>query len=160
MFVFGNIYNIKRRESMKSLKSTIFESCIFFGICGLALILHKQGLFPNISEGVAKAIMPISLIVGVGFIFVVLISYLKYREIKYNPKSKEVFEIYDTDERNIYLKDKTNSKVYDLFNIIEIPLSLVLLFIGFNELGIGLMILHFVKGFIRFLIYINIRKKY
>ena len=94
---------------MKSLKNTIFESIIFFGICGLALILYKQGLLPNISEGVAKAIPPISLILVVGFICVTLISYLKYREIKYNPKSKEAFEIYDTDERSIYLKDKTNS---------------------------------------------------
>ncbi len=145
---------------MKSLKNTIFESIIFFGVCVIALILYKQGLFPNISEGVTKAIMPISLILGVGFIFVVLISYLKYREIKYNPKSKEVFEIYDTDERNIYLKDKTNSKVYNIFNIIEIPISLILLFSGFDELGIGFMIFHFVKEGIRFLIYMNLSKKY
>ena len=99
---------------MKSLKNTIFESIIFFGVCAVALILYKQGSFPNISEGVTKAIMPISIVLGAGFIFVVLISYLKYREIKYNPKSKEAFEIYDTDERNIYLKDKTNSKVYNI----------------------------------------------
>lgn len=145
---------------MKSLKNAIFESIIFFGVCVLALILYKQGSFPNTSEGVAKAIPSISLILGVGFIFVVLISYLKYREIKYNPKSKEVFEIHDTDERNIYLKDKTNSKVYNIFNIIEIPLSLILLFIGFDELGIGLMIFHFVKEGVRFLIYMNLSKKY
>lgn len=145
---------------MKSLKNTIFESIIFFGVCVIALILYKQGLFPNISEGITKAIMPISLILGVGFIFVVLISYLKYREIKHNPKSKEVFEIYDTDERNIYLKDKTNSKVYNIFNIIEIPLSLILLFTGFDELGIGLMIFHFVKEGIRFSIYMNLSKNY
>ena len=143
-----------------TLKNTIFESIIFFGICGLALILYKQGLLPNISEGVAKAIPPISLILVVGFICVTLISYLKYREIKYNPKSKEAFEIYDTDERSIYLKDKTNSKVYNIFNIIEIPISLILLFIGFEELGIGIMILHFVKEGIRFLLYMNLSKKY
>ncbi|MGL5378548.1 hypothetical protein [Clostridium sp.] len=145
---------------MKSLKNTIFESIIYFGICGLAIILYKQGLLPNISDGVAKAIHPISLILGVGGIFVVLISYLKYREIKYNPKSKEIFETFDTDERNIYLKDKTNSKVYTIFNIIEIPLGLILLFLGFDEVGIGLMIYHFLKEGIRFLIYINLSKKY
>ncbi|MEG2289384.1 MAG: hypothetical protein RR891_05340 [Clostridium sp.] len=145
---------------MKSLKNTIFESIIFFGVCGLALILYKQGLFPNMSESVIKAMTPISLVLAVGFIFVVLISYLKYREIKCNPKSKEAFEIYDTDERNIYLKDKTNSKTYDIFNIIEIPLSLILLFIGFDELGIGLMIYHFLKEGIRFSIYMNLSKKY
>ena len=145
---------------MKSLKNTIFESIIFFGVCAVALILYKQGSFSNISEGVTKAIMPISIVLGAGFIFVVLISYLKYREIKYNPKSKEAFEIYDTDERNIYLKDKTNSKVYSIFNIIEIPISLILLFTGFDELGIGLMIFHFVKEGIRFLIYMNLSKKY
>ncbi len=82
------------------------------------------------------------------------------RSIKYNPKAKEVFEIYDNDERNIYLKDKTNSKVYSIFNIIEIPLSLILLFIGFDEFGIGIMIFHFVKEGIRFLIYMNLSKKY
>lgn len=85
---------------------------------------------------------------------------LTERSIKYNPKSKEAFEIYDNDERNIYLKDKTNSKVYKLFNIIEIPLSLILLFIGFDELGIGLMIFHFVKEGIRFFIYMNLSKQY
>ncbi|MEG0309120.1 MAG: hypothetical protein RR636_14335 [Clostridium sp.] len=145
---------------MKSLKNTIFESIIFFGVCGLALILYKQGLFPNMSESVIKAMTPISLVLAVGFIFVVLISYLKYREIKCNPKSKEVIEIYDTDERNIYLKDKTNSKIYDIFNIIEIPLSLILLFTGFDELGIGLMIYHFLKEGIRLSIYMNLSKKY
>lgn len=145
---------------MKSLKNSIFESIIFFGVCGLALILYKQGSLPNISEGVAKAIEPISLILGLGFIFVVLISYLKYREIKHNPKAKEAFEIYDNDERNIYLKDKTNSKVYNIFNIIELPLSLILLFTGFDELGIGLMIFHFVKEGVRLLIYMNISKNY
>lgn len=145
---------------MKSLKNTIFESIILFGVCGLALILYKQGLFPNISEGVIKAIPSIIMILSIGFIFVVLISYLKYREIKHNPNSKEIFEIYDTDERRIYLKDKTNSKVYNIFNTIEIPLSLILLFTGFDELGVGLMIFHFVKEGIRFSIYLNLSKKY
>ncbi|MGL5695008.1 MAG: hypothetical protein ACRCXA_13080 [Peptostreptococcaceae bacterium] len=145
---------------MKSLKNTIFESTIFFGACGLMLVLYKQGLLPNIPEGVAKAIPSISLILSVGFIFVVLISYLKYREIKYNPESKEVFEIHDTDERNIYLKDKANSKVYNIFNIIEIPISLILLFTGFEELGVGIIIIHFVKEGIRFSIYRSISKKY
>lgn len=145
---------------MKSLKNTIFESIIYFGICGLAIILYKQGFLPNISESVTKAIQPISFIVGVGFIFVVLISYLKYREIKYNPKSKELFETFDTDERNIYLNDKTNSKVYTIFNIIEIPLSLILLFVGFEEIGIAFMIYHFIKEAMRFLTYMNLSKKY
>lgn len=145
---------------MKSLKNTIFESIILFGVCGLALILYKQGLFPNISEGVINAIPSITMILSIGFIFVVLISYLKYREIKYNPNSKEIFEIYDTDERRIYLKDKTNSKVYTIFNIVEIPISLILLFTGFDELGTGLMVFHFVKEGIRFLIYLNLSKKY
>lgn len=118
---------------MKTLKNTLFESIIFFGIYSLALILYKHEYFPNVSESVAKALIPISLMLGIGVIFVILISYLKYREVKYNPKSKEIFEIYDIDERNIYLRDKTNSKVYDFFNIIEIPLSLILLLIGLME---------------------------
>lgn len=145
---------------MKSLKNTIFESVILFGVCGLALVLYKQGLLHNISEGVARAIPSISLILGIGFIFVILISYLKYREIKYNPESKEVFEIYDTDERNIYLKDKANATVYKIFNVIEIPISLILLFTGFDELGTGLMIFHFIKEGIRYTVYRNISKKY
>lgn len=89
---------------MKSLKSTIFESSILFAACGLALILYKRGLLPNISEGISMAIPSMTLLLGIGFIFIVLISYLKYREIKYNPKSKEVFEIYDTDYKRV---DKT-----------------------------------------------------
>ncbi|MGL5439850.1 MAG: hypothetical protein ACRDB0_01230 [Paraclostridium sp.] len=145
---------------MKSLKNTIIEGIILFGICGSLLISYKQGLFANMSEGVIKAIPSIKMILSIGFIFVVLISYLKYREIKHNPNSKEIFEIYDIDERRIYLKDKTNSTVYIIFNIVEIPISLILLFTGFDELGIGLMVFHFVKEGIRFLTYINLSKKY
>lgn len=145
---------------MKSLKNTIFESVIFFAICALALILYKQGMLSNISEGVSRAMPSIAVLLVIGGIFIILISYLKYRGIKYNPQVKEAFEIYDTDERKIYLKDKTNSKVYNIFNIIEIPISLILLFAGFDELGIGLMILHFVKEGIRFSVYMNLSKKY
>lgn len=145
---------------MKSIKRSILEGTVLFGPCILLLALYSKGLLPNISEGVTKAIPSMTLILGLGAVFIILITYLKHREIKTNPESKEVFEIYDTDERRIYLKDKANSKAYDIFNTIEIPLALILLFTGFDNLGIGLMVFHFVKEGVRFLIHLKISKEY
>ena len=145
---------------MKSIKRSILESTVLFGTCILLLALYSKGLLPNISEGVTKAIPSMTLILVLGAIFIILTTYLKHREIKTNPESKEVFEIYDTDERRIYLKDKANSKAYDIFNIIEIPLCLILLFTGFDDLGVALTIFHFVKQGVRSLIHLKISKEY
>ena len=136
------------------------EGAVLFGTCILLLTLYSKGLLPNISIGVTKAIPSMALILGLGAIFFILITYLKNKEIKNNPKSSEVFEIYDTDERRIYLKDKANSKTYDIFNFIELPICLILLFTGFDDLGVGLTVFHFVKQGIRFLIHLKISKEY
>ena len=145
---------------MKHLKNTIIEDIILFGTCGLLLALYNKGLLTNVFLGTEKAIPGILSILGLGAIFVTLIMYLKHIEMKNNPEFREIIEINNTDERKIYLKDKANSKTYAIFDIIEVPICLILLFTGFDELGVGLMIFHFMKQIIRSLIHSKLLKEY
>ena len=145
---------------MKHLKNTIIEAIILFGTCGLLLALYNKGILTNVFLGTEKAIPGILSILGLGAIFVTLIMYLKHIEMKNNPEFREIIEINNTDERKIYLKDKANSKTYAIFDIIEVPICLILLFTGFDELGVGLMIFHFMKQIIRSLIHSKLLKEY
>lgn len=145
---------------MKPLKNTIIESSLFLGTCGLLLVFNRKGVFKNIDPGFAGAIPGMIYIMIAGSVFIPLILYLIHREMKRNPDYREKRNIEIKDERKIYLKDKANSQTYAIFDIIEFPISLILLFTGLTELGFGLMILHFVKRIIQYNIHSTLSKKY
>lgn len=104
----------------------------------------------------------ITLVIGVGLLIVWLLGYIKNSSlfglgcgfsavglfntvqsilILRNPKRCKEVEILKNEERNIFLRQKTNSTVYSIFIYIECAIVILSLILGYNQIA---MILSFI----------------
>lgn len=77
-----------------------------------------------------------------------------------NPQKKEEVEISLNDERNILLREKTNSKVYSIFVYVECFLIFISGVLGYREISILLALLVLSKLIVWFVVCTNLSKKY
>lgn len=86
-------------------------------------------------------------------------SIISYRTLK-NPKKLEEAEINETDERNLLLREKTNSKVYSIFVYIECAMIFLASILGSKEIVFLLSFLVIAKLLTWYITCSNLAKKY
>ena len=75
-----------------------------------------------------------------------------------NPSKAEEIEINEKDERNIYIREKTNSKVYSLFIYVECLVIFITTLLGYTNITILLAVVMLLKLIAWFMLANNIAK--
>lgn len=137
---------------MKSVKKNIIGYGITL-ILGLGLLVFlylsdfEVGKVSNIIFGMSWGLIG----AGLGGVIVSSIS-LK------NPAKIEEIETNEKDERNIYIREKTNSKVYSLFIYVECLVIFITTLLGYTNITIMLAVVMLFKLIAWFMIANNISK--
>lgn len=135
---------------MKQLKIdlVLFVVFLIFSIvCGIYSFLCKGTV--NFSQG---------MIVGFGVVGIIGI-FNSIRIIK-NPKKVEEVEIYKNEERSVFIREKTNSKVYSIFLIIETIAVIICGFLGYRTITLVISFFLMAKLVAWFIIGTYYGKKY
>lgn len=134
----------------KKIKLIISTSLLLIGI-----ILVGIGIYGSVMDNMSAKFNGLFYGLGAGIIGASISQIATIKLYNKNPKFLRKKTIEVQDERNIHLKEKAKSKVYDLFNILFPMMILVLYIANVNLVMIGVMLGLYVLRFILYIIFFN-----
>ncbi|MDD6796353.1 MAG: hypothetical protein PUE01_13280 [Clostridiaceae bacterium] len=123
---------------MKYMKKQLVENFLFL-IVGIGALIYLL---------ITKDNNSVFLAVGCAFTAVGAINLIQIILLMKKPDKCEEIEIKKTEERNIYIREKTNSQVYSIFLFVECVGTLISLALGYKTIGIIFSILLLAKAII------------
>lgn len=124
---------------MNSVKKNLIFSIVFLCIGILLLIISSFGILPEGAQG--STIFGMGCGLSAAGISTTVISFKNYK----NPEKTEEIELFENDERNIHLREKTSAKVYSLFTYIECGIIFLASFLGYKEVAMTFSVLVLLK---------------
>ena len=124
---------------MKSVKINLFMSVILLVV---GAILIARGIVLKFPDGYTES----SLFgLGCGLISAGIVSTIGSIRMLRNPSKVEEVEINKKDERNVLIREKTNSKVYSIFVYIECFIVIISMLLGKREISLLFSVLVIAK---------------
>ncbi|WP_027701144.1 hypothetical protein [Metaclostridioides mangenotii] len=138
---------------MKSVKINLFMSVILLVV---GAILIARGIVLKFPDGYTES----SLFgLGCGLLSAGIVSTIVSIRMLRNPSKVEEVELNKKDERNILIREKTNSKVYSIFVYIECFIVIISMLLGKREISLLFSILAIAKLVVWMIVCNDMNKK-